>query len=82
MLSLKLLLVVFATVCVLVLFTIAWVVAQTPGAKWLSSQSQGTTGIDLYALSTMTLRSPLYWMAAVAVVAAAAWLCRHWVFSP
>jgi hypothetical protein len=41
---LKLVLVVFATICVLVLFTYAWVVARIPGAKWLSSQTRGRLG--------------------------------------
>jgi hypothetical protein len=77
---LKLVLVVFATICVLVLFTYAWVVARIPGAKWLSSQNQGSTGIDLYALSAFTLHSPVYWMLAPAILAGAGWLCRHWVF--
>jgi hypothetical protein len=54
MVFLKLLLVVFATLCVLVLFTYAWVAARTPG-PWFSSQDQGSTGIDLYALSALTL---------------------------
>lgn len=80
MLFLKLALIAFATICVLVIFTVAWVVARTPGAKWVAGQNQGSTGIDLYALSAMTLHSPLYWLLALAILAAAGWLCRRWVF--
>ena len=78
MLFLKLVFLVFATIVVLVLFTYAWVVVQTPGPKWISSQ--GSVGIDVNLLSAMTLHSPLYWLVVVAIVAAAGWLCRRWVF--
>jgi hypothetical protein len=44
MLFLKLALIAFATICVLVIFTVAWVVARTPGAKWVAGQNQGSTG--------------------------------------
>ena len=78
MLFLKLVFLVFATIVVLVLFTYAWVVVQTPGPKWISSQ--GSVGIDVTLLSAMTLHSPLYWLVVVAILAAAGWLCRRWVF--
>jgi hypothetical protein len=77
---LKLALVVFATVCVLLLFTYVWVVALTPGVRWISRPTQGATGIDVSLVPAMTLHSPLYWLAAVAILASAGWLCRHWVF--
>ena len=80
MLFLKLAFLVLATIVVLVLFTYAWVVAQTPGPKWFTGQSQGVTGVDIYAISALTLHSPLYWLVVVAILAAAGWLCRHWVF--
>ena len=80
MLFLKLVFLVFATIVVLVLFTYAWVVAQTPGPKWIAGQSQGSVGIDVNLLSAMTLHSPLYWLVVVAILAAAGWLCRRWVF--
>ena len=80
MLFLKLVFLVFATVVVLVLFTYAWVVAQTPGPKWIAGQNQGVTGIDIHGLSVMMLHSPLYWLVVVAILAAAGWLCRRWVF--
>jgi MYXO-CTERM domain-containing protein len=72
MVFLRLLLVVLAVACLLALFTFAWVV----------SQSRGVKAIGLYALSAMTLHSPLYWLLALAILAAAGWLCRRWVFSP
>jgi hypothetical protein len=78
MLFLKLVFLVFATIVILVLFTYAWVVAQTPGPKWFSTQ--GSTGIDIHGISAMTLHSPLYWLIVVAILAAAGWLCRRWVF--
>ena len=80
MLFLKLVLVVFATACVLVLFTIAWVVALNWGAIRAGAQSGGATGIDVSLLPAMTLRSPLYWLLALTILAAAGWLCRRWVF--
>jgi len=80
MLFLKLVFVVFATVVVLVLSTYAWVVVQTPGPKWFTGQNQGVTGIDIHGLSAMMLNSPLYWLVVVAILAAAGWLCRRWVF--
>ena len=80
MLFLKLVFLVFATIVVLVLFTYAWIVAQTPGAKWIAGQSQGSVGIDVNLLSAMTLHSPPYWLVVVAILAAAGWLCRRWVF--
>jgi len=73
MLFLKLVLVVFATACVMVLFTVAWVVSKT-GAR-------GGTGIDVDIVYAITLHSPLYWLLAVAVLTAAVWLGRRWVFS-
>ena len=78
MLFLKLEFLVFATIVVLVLFTFVWAVAQTPVPKWFSTQ--GSTGIDVRGLSAMTLHSPLYWLVAAAILAAAGWLCRRWVF--
>jgi len=69
MLFLKLLLVVFASGCTLVLFTVVWVLAQSRGAA-----------IDVSVLPAMTLRSPLYWLLVFAILAAAGWLCRRWVF--
>jgi hypothetical protein len=78
MLFLKLVFLVFATAVVLVLFTYVWAVAQIPGAKWFSTQGQ--TGIDIRGLSAMTLHSPLYWLVTVAILTAAGWLCRRWVF--
>jgi hypothetical protein len=78
MLFLKLVFLVFATIVVLVLFTYAWVVVQTPGPKWFTNQ--GVTGIDIHGLSAMMLHSPLYWLVVVAILAAAGWLCRRWVF--
>jgi hypothetical protein len=78
MLFLKLVFLVFATVVVLVLFTYAWIVAQTPGPKWFTNQ--GSAGIDVDLLPAMTLHSPLYWLVVVAILAAAGWLCRRWVF--
>jgi hypothetical protein len=79
MLFLKLSVVVFATVCVLVLFTYAWAVAHIPGAKWVVGKNQGATGIDVSLLPSITLHSPLYWLLAVAILAAAGWLGRRWV---
>ena len=78
MLFLKLIFLVFATIVVLVLFTYVWVVVQTPGPKWFTSR--GVTGIDVDLLPAMTLHSPLYWLVVLAVLAAAGWLCRRWVF--
>jgi hypothetical protein len=78
MLFLKLMFLVFATIVVLVLFTYGWVVAQTPGAKWFTNQ--GVSGIDIHGLSAIMLHSPLYWLVVVALLAAAGWLCRRWVF--
>ena len=78
MLFLKLVFLVFATVVVLALLSFAWVVAQTPGPKWFTDQ--GATGIDIHGLSAILLHSPLYWLVAVAILAAAGWLCRRWVF--
>jgi hypothetical protein len=80
MLLLKLVFLVFATVVVLVLFTYVWAVAQIPGMKGSAFQNQGATGIDIHGISAMTLHSPLYWLVVVAVLAAAGWLCRRWVF--
>jgi hypothetical protein len=79
MLFLKLVLVVCPTACVLVLFTYAWVVAQTP-EPWFVGKNQEATGIDVSLVSAMTLHSPLYWLLAVAILAGAGWLCRLWVF--
>jgi hypothetical protein len=79
MLFLKLSFVVFATVCVLVLFTCVWVAARTPG-PWFVGKNQGATGVDVNLVSAMTLHSPLYWLLAAAILAAAGWLCRRWVF--
>jgi len=70
MLFLKLVLVVFANACLFVLFTVVWVVAHNRGAD----------GIDVSLLPAMTLRSPLYWLLVSAILAAAGWLCRRWVF--
>ena len=78
--SLKVVLVAFGTACVLALFTYFWVVGHIPGAKWVAGQNQGATGIDVTLLSALTLRSPLYWLLVVAILAAAGWLCRRWVF--
>jgi len=78
MLLLKLVFLVFATTAVLALFTYVWAVAQMPGLKWFSTQGQ--TGIDIRAISAMTFHSPLYWLVAVAILAAAGWLGRRWVF--
>lgn len=75
---LKLVLVFFATTCVLVLFTFVWVAARTPGPWFV--KNQGATGIDVNLVSAITLHSPLYWLIAVAILAAAGWLCRHWMF--
>jgi len=77
---LKLVFLVVATIVVLVLFTFVWAVAQIPGMKGSASQSQGAAGIDIRGISAMTLHSPLYWLVAVAILAAAGWLCRRWVF--
>ena len=60
MLFLKLMFLVSATIVVLVLFTYAWVVAHTPGPKWISGQNQGVTGVDIRGLSALMLHSPLY----------------------
>ena len=78
MLFLKFVFLGFATIVVLVLFTYAWIVAQTPGPK--SFTNQGVTGIDIRGLSAIMLHSPLYWLVVVAILAAAGWLCRRWVF--
>jgi hypothetical protein len=78
---LKLALVVLATVCALALFTYGWVVARTPG-QWFAGKNQGATGIDITAVSVLTLRSPLYWLFALAILAVAIWLCRRWVLAP
>ena len=79
MLFLKLALFIFATVCALALFTYIWVAARTPGPRFVG-RNQGATGIDINAVSVLTLHSPLYWLQAAAIVAAAGWLCRRWVF--
>jgi hypothetical protein len=80
MLFLKLVFLVFTTVVVLVLFTYVWAVAQIPGMTGIASQDRGATGIDIYAISALTLHSPLYWLVVVATLAVAGWLCRRWVF--
>ena len=67
---LKLLLVVFASACTRGVFTVVWFIAQNRGAD----------GIDVSLLPAMTLRSPLYWLLVFAILAAAGWLCRRWVF--
>jgi len=79
MLFLKFVLLVFGTVCILALFTYAWVAIRTPG-PWFVGPNQGATGIDVNLVSALTLHSPLYWLLAIAILAAAGWLCRHWVF--
>src|SRR5580704_4081712 len=78
---LKLALLVFATVCALALFTYVWVAARTTG-PWLVGKNQGATGIDINVVSLLTLRSPIYWLFALAILAAATWLCRRWVLAP
>lgn len=70
MLFLKLLLVVFANACILLLFTVVWVLAQNRGAD----------GIDVSLLPALTLHSPLYWLLVSTILAAAGWLCWRWVF--
>jgi hypothetical protein len=79
MLYLKLVFLVFATVVALALFTYVWAVARIPGTKWFSTKGQ--TGIDIYGISSLTLHSPLYWLLALAILAASGWLCRRWVFA-
>lgn len=78
MLLLRLMLLAFVTVCVLVLFTYFWVVARTPG-PWFVGPNRGATGIDVSLVSAMTLHSPLYWLAAAAILGAAGWFFRRWV---
>jgi len=79
MLFLKLALVAFGAACALAVFTVAWVVALTPG-KFIVGQGKGATGVDIDLLVAMTVRSPLYWLLAIAIVAAAVWLARRWAF--
>jgi uncharacterized membrane protein (DUF106 family) len=70
MVFLKLLVVVSASACTLVLFTVVWVLAQNRGAD----------GIDVDLLPTITLHSPLYWLLVSAILTTAGWLCRRWMF--
>lgn len=77
MLFLKFVFLVFATVAALVLLTYAWVVIQTGGPKWFSTQS--SAGIDIRGISAMVLHSPMYWLVVAAILAAAGWLCWRWV---
>jgi|HubBroStandDraft_6_1064221.scaffolds.fasta_scaffold111569_3 hypothetical protein len=70
MLLLKLVLAVLATACILVVFTIVWVV----------SLNRGADGIDIDLVSAITLHSPLFWLLAITLLVAAGWLSRRWVF--
>jgi ABC-type branched-subunit amino acid transport system permease subunit len=79
MLFLKLALIAFATICVLVIFTVAWVVARTPGRSGSPAKTRARPDRSLCAVG-LTLHSPLYWLLALAILAAAGWLCRRWVF--
>jgi protein-S-isoprenylcysteine O-methyltransferase Ste14 len=79
MLLLKLAVVTLVTACAIAVFTYVWVASRTPGS-WFSSQSQGSTGIDVNLVYAITVRSPIYWLLAIAILAAAAWLFRRWAF--
>jgi hypothetical protein len=76
MLFLKLAATLVATVCVLVVFTYAWLVGRTRGAWGLG----GRVAIDIKLVSAWTVHSPVYWLLMIAVLAAAWWLSRHWLF--
>jgi protein-S-isoprenylcysteine O-methyltransferase Ste14 len=79
MLLLKLAVVTLATVCAIAVFTYVWVTARTPG-PWFSSQGQGATGIDINLVYSITVRSPIYWLLAIGILAAAVWIFRRWAF--
>ncbi len=70
MIFLKITSAILVAVCAVVLFTVAWVLAQARGAK----------ATDVSGLPAMTIYSPFYWLLVAAILAGVWWLSRRWLF--
>jgi len=76
----KLALCALVTLIALIATTCLFVSLRLRPLHKLTGTPQGSVGIDVALLSRMTIHSPLYWLAVIAILAAAGWLCRRWAF--